>query len=548
MPGTSPLDVPGAGPLQRKIQELKGRATQPKWQRLLDEMAEEIQGEFNLQRVLERVMDALITLTRAQRGFLILLQARRMQFKVRRNIDRQTLQGPFCEVSENVARLVFRTGEIFNSEDAREDPRLMNFPSVQALGLRSILAIPFRYRRQTIGVVYLDNRTSTSAFADANVDILRSFASLASQAIHVADLVTRLKLRMHQLDRANRKLKNENRVQSVQLLKKDRVIERVERDLKRRYSYDNIIGQSPAMQKVFTMLDHLIPQESTTLITGETGTGKELIARAIHYLGPRKDKPFVPVNCAAIPETLLESELFGHAKGAFTGASEPKSGLTQLADTGTLFLDEIGEMSPPLQAKLLRLIQEGEVKPVGDARSARVDVRVIAATNQDLKQLSHSGGFRRDLYYRLSVFCVHLPPLRDRIEDIPALADSILSRLHREKKLSLRTIDPDALEPLLRYSWPGNVREFENMIERLMTFSTKSITRTQVERELNATAGSTASGFPAGGVDLKNQLDRLEGELVLRALKSTRNKSEAARLLNIDRTWFLRLLKKHNLQ
>jgi transcriptional regulator with GAF, ATPase, and Fis domain len=548
MPGTSPLDVPGASHLQRKIQELKGRVSQPKWQRLLEEMAEEIQGEFNLQRVLERVMDALIGLTRAQRGFLILLQDRRMVFKVRRNIDRQTLQGPICEVSENIARMVVRTGEFFNSEDALEDPRLMDFPSVQALGLRSILAIPFRYRKQTIGVVYLDNRTSSNAFTEANVEVLRSFASMASQAIHVADLVTRLKHRMHQLDRANRKLKDENRVQSVQLLRKERTIEKVQRDLQRRYSYDNIIGQGPAMQKVFTLLDHLIPTESTTLITGETGTGKELIARAIHFLGPRKDKPFIPVNCAAIPETLLESELFGHTKGAFTGASDGRTGLTQLADRGTLFLDEIGEMSPSLQAKLLRLIQEGEVKPVGDARSARVDVRVIAATHRDLKHLSETGGFRKDLYYRLSVICVHVPPLRDRLEDIPALAEGILARLHRVRKLAVRTIDADAMGPLMRYSWPGNVREFENLIERLMTFSTRSITRAQVERELQVQPGAAATALPPGGMDLKSHLDKLEGEFVQRALQSARNKSEASRLLRIDRTWFLRLLKKHGLE
>jgi transcriptional regulator with PAS, ATPase and Fis domain len=254
------------------------------------------------------------------------------------------------------------------------------------------------------------------------------------------------------------------------------------------------------------------------------------------------------VNCAAIPETLLESELFGHAKGAFTGATGVKTGLVQSAHTGTLFLDEIGEMSPPLQAKLLRLIQEGEVKPVGDARSARVDVRVIAATNRDLQQMAETGGFRKDLYYRLSVICVHVPPLRDRIEDIPALAEGILGRLHRERKLAPRTMEPDALEPLMRYSWPGNIREFENILERLMTFSQKSITRAQVERELGAQPGPTSSGFPGGGIDLKSRIDRLEGELVLRALQGSRNKSEAARLLSIDRTWFLRLLKKHRLK
>jgi transcriptional regulator with GAF, ATPase, and Fis domain len=547
MLGTGPLDVPGSGSLRRKIEELKGRISQPKWQKLLDELSEEIQGEFNLQRLLERVMDALITLTRAQRGFLILADEKRMVFKVRRNIDRQTLQGPFCEVSENVVRMVTRSGEIFKSEDASEDPRLLNYPSVQALGLRSILSIPFRFRKQTIGAVYLDNRTSSSTFAEVNLDVIRSFASMASQAIHVADLVTRLKRRMRQLDQLNRKLKDENRQQSAQLRRKDHVLAQAARSLQRRYSYDNIVGHGPAMQQVFGLLDHIIPQESTTLITGETGTGKELIARAIHYLGPRKDKPFVPLNCAALPETLLESELFGHAKGAFTGASSQKPGLAQLADTGTLFLDEIGEMSALLQAKLLRMLQEGEVRPVGDVRSVKVDVRVIAATNRDLKHLAETGSFRKDLYFRLGVICVHVPPLRERTEDIPALVQAITARLHREKKLPLHALNAEALDPLLRHPWPGNVRELENVLERLLTFGQKNVTAAQVERELGGVAGSSGPLLPAGGIDLKSALDKVEGELLLKALRASRNKSEAARLLRIDRTWFLRLLKKHRL-
>jgi transcriptional regulator with GAF, ATPase, and Fis domain len=471
-----------------------------------------------------------------------------MVFKVRRNIDRQSLQGPFCEVSENVVRMVIKTGEIFKSEDASEDPRLLNFPSVQALGLRSILAIPFRFRGQTIGAVYLDNRTSSSTFAEANLDVIRSFSAMASQAIHVADLVTRLKHRMRQLDQLNRKLKDENRVQSVQIRRKDQALAQATRTLQRRYAYDNIVGQGPAMQQVFGLLDHIIPQESTTLITGETGTGKELIARAIHYLGPRKDKPFVPINCAALPETLLESELFGHAKGAFTGASAQKSGLAQLADTGTLFLDEIGEMSASLQAKLLRMIQEGEVRPVGDARAAKVDVRVIAATNRDLKRLAETGEFRRDLFYRLSVINVHVPPLRERLEDLPSLVQAVAARLHRDKKLPLRTVDPEALEPMLRYPWPGNVRELENVVERLLTFGAKGITRAQVERELGSAQETAGPSFPAGGLDLKGALDKVEGELLQKALRASRNKSEAARLLRIDRTWFLRLLKKHHIE
>jgi transcriptional regulator with GAF, ATPase, and Fis domain len=542
MLGTGPLDAKN---LRRKIEELKGRVSQPKWQRVLEELAEEIQGEFNLQRVLERVMDTLIALTRAQRGFLILAKDRGMVFKVRRNIDRQTLQGPFCEVSENLIRMVIKSGEIFKAEDASEDPRLLNYPSVQALGLRSILAVPFRLRKQTIGAVYLDNRTSSSTFDGVDLDILRSFSAMASQAIHVADLVTRLKVRMRQLDQLNRKLKTENRSQSAQLQRKEQYIAQIDRGLQRRFSYENIVGQSAAMQQVFGLLDRVVPLASTTLITGETGTGKELIARAIHYHGPRKDKPFVPLNCAALPETLLESELFGHAKGAFTGAVAQKVGLAQVADGGTLFLDEIGEMSAPLQAKVLRMLQEGEVRPVGDARSANVDVRVIAATNRDLQQLAETGGFRKDLYYRLSVICIHLPPLRDRLDDVPALVEAVCQRLHRDKKLPLRPLTSDALEPMLKYSWPGNVRELENVVERLLTFSGKGITRTLVEREL---VGVPGTPLPAGGLDLKAMLGKLEGELLQKALQTSRNKSEAARLLRIDRTWFLRLLKKHNLR
>jgi transcriptional regulator with GAF, ATPase, and Fis domain len=548
MLGTGPLDVPGEKILRRKIEELQGRMTQPPWQRLLDELAEEIQGEFNLQRLLERVMDAMITLSRAQRGFLILLDGKRLLFKVRRNIDRQTLKGPFCEVSENVIRTVVKTGEIFASANAVEDPRLLNYPSVQALGLRSILAVPFRFRKETVGAVYLDNRTSSDSFAEANLAVIRSFAAMASQAILVAELVTRLKHRMRQLDQLNRKLKDENRIQSAQILRKDQHIAQAERQLQRRYSYDNIIGNGPSMQKVFNVLDHVIPQESTALVTGETGTGKELIARAIHYLGPRKDKPFVPLNCAALPESLLESELFGHAKGAFTGAASQKLGLAQLADGGTLFLDEIGEMSPPLQAKLLRMIQEGEVRPVGDVRSSKIDVRLIAATNRDLRLMAEEGGFRKDLYYRLSVICIHVPPLRERLEDIPSLVQAISTRLQQDKKLAHRPFEADALEPLLRYSWPGNVRELENMVERLLTFSTTKVTKVQVARELGAAVEGLGAGLPPGGIDLKGTIDKLEGELVQNALRVSRNKSEAARMLRIDRTWFLRLLKKHGLK
>jgi transcriptional regulator with PAS, ATPase and Fis domain len=205
-------------------------------------------------------------------------------------------------------------------------------------------------------------------------------------------------------------------------------------------------------------------------------------------------------------------------------------------------------MSPPLQAKLLRMIQEGEVRPVGDVRSSKIDVRLIAATNRDLRLMAEEGGFRKDLYYRLSVICIHVPPLRERLEDIPSLVQAISTRLQQDKKLAHRPFEADALEPLLRYSWPGNVRELENMVERLLTFSTTKVTKVQVARELGAAVEGSAAGLPPGGIDLKETIDKLEGELVQNALRVSRNKSEAARMLRIDRTWFLRLLKKHALK
>jgi two-component system response regulator PilR (NtrC family) len=237
-------------------------------------------------------------------------------------------------------------------------------------------------------------------------------------------------------------------------------------EVSRRYEFSNIIGKSQGMQDVFSLITKVAGGKSTILIHGSSGTGKELVAKAVHYNSPRKDRPFVAVNCSAIPETLLESELFGHVKGAFTGAMSNRSGLFEEADGGTLFLDEVGEISPAIQVKLLRVLQEREIKPVGGNESRSIDIRLITATNQDLQEQVKQGAFREDLYYRLNVIPINLPPLKDRAEDLPLLAKHFLKRYSKENDRLGITFSREALEACMNYHWPGNVREFENIIER----------------------------------------------------------------------------------
>jgi two-component system response regulator AtoC len=252
---------------------------------------------------------------------------------------------------------------------------------------------------------------------------------------------------------------------------RDAELENLRWEVGRRYNPENIIGNSPRMQKIFRTIGMVAPLKTTVLVTGESGTGKELIAKALHYQSPRADKALVTLNCAAIPENLLESELVGHERGSFTDAVQRKLGQFELADHGTIFLDEIGELAPALQAKLLRVIEQGEFMRVGGKQSIHVDVRIIAATNRDLEQAMRDGGFRSDLYYRLNVVSLHLPPLRDRPEDLPLLIKHFITTKSTQIGIPEKRISPEAVDALLRYPWPGNVREIENVIERILVLS-----------------------------------------------------------------------------
>jgi two-component system response regulator PilR (NtrC family) len=333
------------------------------------------------------------------------------------------------------------------------------------------------------------------------------------------------------------KLIIKNALEKKNLQEENILLKQVVRD---RYHFGNIIGQSPKMSDLYDLLAKVAPTKTNILITGESGTGKELVAKAIHYNSPRKEKPFVTLNCGAIPESLIESELFGHMKGAFTDAIATKKGLFELADEGTIFLDEISELPLPMQVKLLRVLQDKEFKRVGGTEDIQVDVRIISATNKDLEEEVKKKLFREDLFYRLNVIQIKLPPLRERKEDIPFLAIHFLKRYSEELNKNISNISPEALHILLNYEYPGNVRELQNIIERGVALeSTQELTaqnlNSYLEEQLPPRKGLFDLEIPKEGVDLEKMVENLERALLLKALDMTKGiKKKAAELLNIN--------------
>lgn len=325
------------------------------------------------------------------------------------------------------------------------------------------------------------------------------------------------------------------------LLKKEVI--RLRKEVESRYDFHQLIGKSPSMQKIYDLIERISDSSSNVLITGESGTGKELVAKAIHYNGVRKEGPFVAINCAAIPETLLESELFGYKKGAFTDAKSDKKGLIFEANEGTLFLDEITEMPLTLQAKLLRVIEEREVRPLGDTNSYPIDVRIISTSNRDIASLIQQGRFREDLYYRLKVIDIEMPPLRERKEDIPILVQHFIHKFSKELKKAVSSVSEDALKILLNYFWPGNVRELENIIQRAITLSQHEVI---LPDDLPASIiQKTDEKLFEKAMEEKFTLDQLEKEYVKRVLIETGgNKSKAAERLGLDRKTLYRKLEE----
>jgi DNA-binding NtrC family response regulator len=327
----------------------------------------------------------------------------------------------------------------------------------------------------------------------------------------------------------------------------------LKQQLKSKYRFENIIGDSESIQQIFRLIEKVADSNTTVLIYGESGTGKELVARAIHYNSPRADKSWIPVNCGAIPEGLLESELFGYEKGAFTGATKTRIGRFETAHQGTIFLDEVVDMSPALQVKLLRVLQDQSFERVGGVRTIKADVRILAATNRKLEEEVAKGRFREDLYYRLNVIPIVLPPLRDRKSDIPLLIQHFLSQKKSTDKRSIKGISPKAMELLMNYHWPGNIRELENLINRLLVLHNGHMVTGKELPEKIVTCATESPAvvpeIPPNGICLKSAVDEFEKQLILKALEKTKGvKKRAANILGLNRTTLVQKIKKARLE
>jgi transcriptional regulator with GAF, ATPase, and Fis domain len=424
--------------------------------------------------------------------------------------------------SRAVLRRVLEDRAAILTANAAEE--LATSESIMGGQILSIVAVPLWRSDEITGLIQADNRDSAGMFTESDLEVSLLLGAQAALALDNAGLVSRLRV-------AEERLRGENRY-----LKR--------REEKRRF--DSIIGQAQSMRDVLTQLEKVLDTRATVCIAGETGTGKELIASAIHYQSRRNDKLFVAQNCAALPENLLESELFGHKKGSFTSADSDKKGLFEIADGGTLFLDEMGEMPLTLQAKLLRTLQEGTIRPVGSTSEKQVDVRIICATNRDLAAEVERGAFRQDLYYRLMVFPIRLPPLRERREDIPLLAEHFLRRYCHEYRRNLAGLSQEALDALTNYAWPGNIRELENEIQRLIiqTESESWIEVGELSPQIRKVEGTLSRIAPKKGT-LREMMEQVERWLLTEALRENDgNKTRTAQVLGITREGLHKKLSK----
>ena len=424
--------------------------------------------------------------------------------------------------SRAVLRRVLADRAAVLTANAQEE--LSSSESIMGGQILSMVAVPLWRGDDIIGLIQADNRSSAGMFHESDLEVGLLLGAQASLAIDNATLVQRLRV-------AEERARGEN----VYLKRRETKIK-----------FDNIIGESPAMKAVLAQLERVIDTRATVCIEGETGTGKELIASAIHYQSSRRDKMFVAQNCAALPENLLESELFGHKRGAFTSADSDKKGLFEIADGGTLFLDEMGEMPLSLQAKLLRVLQENTIRPVGATSEKQVDVRIICATNRDLSAEVEKGRFRQDLYYRLMVFPIKLPTLRERREDIPQLAAHFLKRYAEEYRVESPGFTQDALDALASYNWPGNIRELENEIQRIVIQAESGhwIEVTDLSPRLRKIEGTVTRIAPKQGT-LKEMMEQVERWLIAEALRDHGgNKTKTAATLGITREGLHKKLAK----
>ena len=485
--------------------------------------------EDDLRRLLAQVVDAVMDLTDAERGVVVMTAGGQPL-----EVSRELAGTAGVAFSRSIIARVLEMGAPVLSVDAVADDRFDGARSISHLNLRSVLAVPLLHRGEAIGAVYVDHRLRRGAWGEADLVLVEEFAELAALAIAHVRTLAEQRAQADALAAQGREL--------TRLLEERELEVRGLREATRpdRKIHRGIVGATPAMQAVFRLIDRLADSDVPVVIYGESGTGKELVARAIHDGGPRSKKTFVAENCGAIPEALLESVLFGHAKGAFTGAHRATPGLFEAADGGTLFLDEIGEMSPGMQTKLLRVLQEGEVRRVGDTGVRKIDVRVIAASNRDLDAMVAANQFRKDLLYRIRVVKLELPPLRSRPDDLASLVEHFLVRHDRQRRL---TVTAAAMRQLARYAWPGNIRELENEVQRWVALVETRVELADLSPAITASPASGASD--PDDLRLRPRLDHLERELIDRAMTLAQgNQTRAAALLGLSRFGLQKKLRR----
>jgi transcriptional regulator with GAF, ATPase, and Fis domain len=481
-------------------------AAQPDAMARLIEFSATLMREEDPERLFKKLLEAVVDLTRAEKGFVIILRDGERQLAASHNVGKETLD--ISRVSDTIIDQVISDRRAVIVSDALSDRRYGRAQSVVDLKLSSVMCVPLLFRNDLIGVLYLGNDAITGLFTERDLSQLQVWASQASLAVHAALLLSELKS-------SNRNL----------------------REQLRRSGQGSIVGSSRPMKNVFRMIKKVAPTDLSVLVLGETGTGKELVARELHQQGDRRTKPFVSINCGAIPENLLESELFGHKKGSFTGAVADKIGKFEAANGGTLFLDEIGEMPMNLQVKLLRVLQERVIERVGELHLRAVDIRVVSATNKDLEEEIREGRFREDLFYRLNEVSLQLPPLRERGEDIHELARFFLTRFAEQYGSRARGFTNEAVVGMLNYYWPGNVRQLENRVKKAVIMSDRALIN---EEDLGISAA------PKRKVQsLEEAAEEFKKTYIREALELNNwNKAQTARDLGVDPRTIFRYIEK----
>jgi len=476
--------------------------------RKLFDFSQNLLGNYDLSSLLDELLDSVIDITNADKGFLILVEDDEFSIRVARNVHRETIPDAIEHVSDSIIAKVLQSREAIIVSDAMNNEEFQGSESVVNMNLSSVMCVPLIDRGSLLGLMYVGNENIANLFTQRHLDLLTIFAAQASLIIANAIMVRDLRLDKEMLSKRLSEMR-----------------------------FGSIIGASDAMREIFRKVEKVAPTDVNVLVTGETGTGKELVAREIHNRSPRYKGPFVTINCGAIPESLLESELFGHVKGAFTGAERTREGKFQVAHGGTIFLDEIGEMPLNLQVKLLRVLQERQITKVGSSEPEDVDIRVIAATNTDLERAVEEGEFREDLFYRLNVIMLHLPPLKMRGDDVVLIAKHYIREICDELDVGQKELSSEALEALKRYEWPGNVRQLENRLKKAILLSDRSVVDAE---DLGLTPEMLEPILP-----LSEAKERFAYRYVIEALdRNDGNRTRTADELEVDPRTIFRYLEK----